>query len=272
MKSRGEDMKNLVLESLYIETTQSNRTLRVLLPEGYNESKVNYPVLYMHDGQNCFEDETSFSGHSWGFVQIIKDLKKKGLIEDLIVVGIDNSDLRLFEYSPWENKNDIVKYEKLKVGGMGELYADFVVNQVKPFIDKNYRTLTDYQSSSIAGSSMGAYISCYIAAKYPDIFQNVGVFSLSSWFNEGDFLSFIRQANLRSDQRYFISIGDCESSDPKTPKFNEIYLNNSRNLKKLLFEKNIMDLCFIETHDIHNELAWRKVLPSFLLWLNKRSK
>ncbi|HBY65277.1 MAG TPA: hypothetical protein DEG42_02640 [Acholeplasmataceae bacterium] len=97
MKSRGEDMKNLVLESLYIETTQSNRTLRVLLPEGYNESKANYPVLYMHDGQNCFEDKTSFSGHSWGFVQIIKDLKKKGLIEDLIVVGIDNSDLRLFE-------------------------------------------------------------------------------------------------------------------------------------------------------------------------------
>ena len=265
-------MKNLVFESLYIETTRDNRTIRILLPKDYEKTEIRYPVLYLHDGQNCFEDETSYSGHSWGFAEIISDLKEKGLIEELIVVGIDNSDLRLFEYSPWDNKNDIIRFERFKVGGMGDLYADYVVNQVKPLIDRKYRTQTDYQSSSIAGSSMGAYISCYIASKYPDIFQNVGVFSLSSWFNEGDFLDFIKHANLRHDQRYFISIGDQESSDSKIPEFNQIYLNNSRNLKNLLLEKNINDLYYIETHDIHNELAWRKLVPNFLLWLNKRSK
>jgi len=265
-------MKNLVFESLYIETTRDNRTIRILLPKDYEKTEIRYPVLYVHDGQNCFEDETSYSGHSWGFAEIIRNLKEKGLIEELIVVGIDNSDLRLFEYSPWENKNEIVIFEKFKVGGMGDLYADYVVNHVKPLIDRKYRTLTDYQSSSIAGSSMGAYISCYIASKYPDVFQNVGIFSLSSWFNESDLLDFLRHANLRHDQRYFISIGDKESSDPKIPEFNQIYLNNSRNLKNLLLEKNINDLYYIETHDIHNELAWRKLVPNFLLWLNKRSK
>lgn len=265
-------MKNLVLESLLIETTHDLRTLRILLPDDYGDSNLKYPVLYLHDGQNCFEDETSFSGHSWGFSQIIPDLKKRGLIENMIVVGIDNSDLRLYEYSPWENKNHITRFKDLKVGGLGDIYADFVVNTVKPFMDKNYRTRADYHSSSIAGSSMGAYISCYIAAKYPKVFQHIGVFSLASWFNEDDFLNYIKNANLEHDQRYFISIGSYESSDSKTEGFNQIYLNNSRNLKKVLLDKKIKDLYYIETPDTHHELAWRKLVPNFLIWLNKRSK
>jgi hypothetical protein len=72
------------------------------------------------------------------------------------------------------------------------------------------------------------------------------------------------------DQRFFISIGKNESSDPSNKNFNKIYLNNSRNLKKHLEQKNVEDIFYIETDDIHNELAWRKMFETFALWLLKK--
>jgi predicted alpha/beta superfamily hydrolase len=259
-------MKNIQLLQLPILTSNQPRIIRVLLPTGYESSNQKYPVLYMHDGQNLFEDETSYAGHSWGIDETLKDLN----LDQMIVVGIDNSELRLFEYSPWKSVPEVKKITAIDTGGLGDVYADFVVNQVKPYIDQTYRTLADYEHTMIAGSSMGAYISTYIGVKYPNIFSVIGVFSLASWFNEPDFLNFLESADIDSDQRYFISIGKKESSDESNPSFNEIYLNNSRNLKRLLESKNVSDIFYIETDDRHNELAWRRVFKDFVLWINKK--
>jgi len=259
-------MKNIQLLQLPILTSNQPRIIRVLLPEGYENSNQKYPVLYMHDGQNLFEDETSYGGHSWGIDETLKDLK----LDQMIVVGIDNSELRLFEYSPWKSVPEVKKITAIDTGGLGDIYADFVVNQVKPFIDQTYRTLADYEHTMIAGSSMGAYISTYIGVKYPNVFSVIGVFSLASWFNEPDFLNFLNSSFIDPNQRYFISIGKKESSDESNPTFSEIYLNNSRNLKRLLESKNVSDIFYIETDDKHNELAWRKVFKEFVLWINKK--
>ncbi|AUD63382.1 hypothetical protein BK010_07175 [Tenericutes bacterium MO-XQ] len=262
---------NMIKKQLYIPTTQKKRTIRVLVPDDYTEGDKSYPVIYMHDGQNLFEDRTAYNQSSWRIYETLSKLKKEGKInKDVIVVGIDNSDLRFFEYSPWVGKDYVKKMLKVQVGGLGDVYADFVVKKVKPYIDKNFRTLPDYENTSIAGSSMGAYISTYIAAKHPDIFKNVGVFSLASWFNEEDFLNYIDVADIKMDQRFFISIGKNESSDPSNKNFNKIYLNNSRHLKKHLEQKNVEDIFYIETDDIHNELAWRKMFETFALWLLKK--
>jgi predicted alpha/beta superfamily hydrolase len=261
-------MKNIKFESLPIATSNNFRKIRILLPEDYEISKKNYPVLYMHDGQNLFEDETSYGNHSWGIDETLKSLG----LDQIIVVGIDNSDLRFFEYSPWKSVPEVRKITAIDTGGLGDVYADFIVNQVKPFIDSKYRSLTDYKHTMIAGSSMGAYISCYIAVQYPNVFSIVGVFSLASWFNEPDFLNFMNSNSIDINQRFFISIGKKESSNDADSNFNQIYLNNSRNLKKLLEVKQVKDILYIETDDVHNELAWRKVFKNFILWINKRSK
>jgi len=259
-------MKNIQLHSLPIPTSSHPRKLRVLLPDGYEHSNKKYPVLYMHDGQNLFDDETAYGNHSW---RIYETLKIIGL-DQIIVVGIDNSDLRLFEYSPWKSVPEVKKITTIETGGLGDIYADFIVYQVKPHIDQTYRTLHSYEHTMIAGSSMGAYISAYIAVKYPFVFSIVGLFSLASWFNEPDFLNFLHSSQIDFNQRYFISIGQKESSDENNLAFNEIYLNNSRNLKMLLESKHVKDIFYIETDDKHHELAWRKTFKEFVLWINKK--
>ncbi len=262
-------MKTTEIKSLFIDTTQSQRKIRILLPEDYVTSSRKYPVLYMHDGQNLFDDKTSYSSQSWGISKTISDLVEKKAIQDLIVVGIDNSDLRLFEYSPWKSSSIVKNISNIEVGGLGDIYADFVVNKVKPFIDNTYRTMPDYEHSMIAGSSMGAYISAYIAIKYPNLFHYVGIFSIASWFNEDAFLEFLESSNIDINQKFFISIGSHETSDASIREFNEIYLENSRNLLSLLKSKQVLDVLYIETDDIHDESAWKKVFVDFIRFASK---
>lgn len=264
-------MRTIEIKQLYIETTKNERAIRISLPNDYMTSKKRYPVLYMHDGQNLFDDKTAFNGVSWGITKTITDLVSKGIIHDLIIVGIDNSDQRFFEYSPWKSASIMKKLVGMKIGGLGELYARFVVNKVKPFIDENYRTKTEYDHTMLGGSSMGAFISTFIAVKYPNIFKHVGVFSLASWFNEDAFLDFLNKTNIDTNQRFFISIGSRESSDEKTPDSNELYLQNSRNLYNLLKKKDVHDVLYIETDDIHHESAWKKVFVDFIRFANKKS-
>ncbi|MDO9629407.1 MAG: alpha/beta hydrolase-fold protein [Acholeplasmataceae bacterium] len=259
-------MKTIKLELLPIITSKEARCIRILLPKGYENSNQKYPVLYMHDGQNLFEDETAYGNHSWGIDETLKDLN----LDSVIVVGIDNSDLRLFEYSPWKSVPEVRKITAIDTGGLGDVYSDFVVNHVKPLIDKKYRTIPDYRHTMIAGSSMGAYISAYIATKFPNVFSVVGIFSLASWFNEEDFIGFLNSCEIDRNQRYFISIGRRESSNEADKNFNQIYIKNSRNFKELLEKKQVQDICYIETDDVHNELAWRKMFREFILWINKK--
>lgn len=259
-------MKTIEIKEIYFQAKSMNRTLRILLPKHYRTSNQTYPVLYMHDGQNLFDDAIAYGGHSWGIDEVLKYHR----LDQLIVVGIDNSDDRMFEYSPWKSSPMVSKITYVETGGQGDIYADFLVNTVKPFIESNYRVSIGYPHTMIAGSSMGAYISAYIAAKYPKLFSVVGVFSLASWFNEEPFLAYIKAAHLPSSQRYFISIGRNETSYEPEKNFNQIYLSNSRNFRALLESKGIKDIRYIETDDVHNELAWNKMFHEFILWINKK--
>jgi len=217
---------NLIKKQLYIPTTKKKRTLRILLPDDYAKSDVNYPVLYMHDGQNLFEDQTAFNQTSWKIYDTLSLLKKeKKIKQDLIIVGIDNSDIRFFEYSPWVGKGIIKDILKVQVGGLGDVYADFIVKKVKPYIDKNFRTKPSYEHTSIAGSSMGAYISTYIASKYPNIFKQVGIFSLASWFNEQDFLTYVKYAELKREMRFLSLLAQMNHQ-----------INQIQNLARFIFK------------------------------------
>lgn len=255
----------LVKHSLPIITSHENRVLRILLPDSFDAKNKTYQLLIMHDGQNLFEESTAYGGHSWGIYDTLKTLN----IDDLIVVGVDNSDLRFFEYSPWESGEEAREVVGIKTGGLGDVYASFIHDQVLSFITSTYPIDMD-KPIMIGGSSMGAYISVYIALKYPKTFKIVGVFSLASWFNEPPFITYVNNREIDKDQRFFISIGKHESSSSSIENFNEIYLNNSRTLKSLLEKKQVQDIFYIETEDRHHELAWRKVFKDFILWAMHR--
>ena len=257
-----------MIEKLYIETTKDERMIRVLLPDDYDSSIKEYGVIYMHDGQNLFNDYEAYGGHSWKIYESKKKLVDLGY-EDMIIVGIDNSNLRMFEYSPWKNEFSIGSINIHEIGGMGDIYTNFIIHDVIPMIELKYRVKKDKNHRFLAGSSLGAYISQYIICKYPEFFKGAGIFSLASWFNEDVFLSYVKQSDITQKNMFFISIGKHETSDTSIHHFDEIYLSNSRNLRQLLLSKGINKVSYTETDDQHNEQAWQKQFPYFYAFIQE---
>lgn len=151
----------------------TKRRIWIYLPPSYAKSKKKYPVLYMHDGQNLFDEFTGGFGE-WGVDEILDSLAAKGAKES-IVVGIDNGPERIKEYNPYDSQ-----YGK----GKGKAYTEFLVHTLKPYIDQHYKTLKDGKNTAIAGSSMGGLISMYAIATYPTVFGKAGIFSPAFWLGK----------------------------------------------------------------------------------------
>jgi predicted alpha/beta superfamily hydrolase len=164
---------SILSTDFYLPQLNRNRRIWLYLPPDYNTTTKSYPVLYMQDGQNLFDDNTSFSGE-WGVDEALNTLHAQGDY-GCIVVGIDNGgQYRLDEYSPWVNTS--------YGGGQGDEYVEFLANTLKPYMDANYRTLPNRHSTGIMGSSMGALISMYGFSERQDIYSRAGIFSPAFWF------------------------------------------------------------------------------------------
>ena len=237
---------------------QLNRTRRVwiYLPPSYSASNKKYPVLYMHDGQNVFDDATSFSGE-WGVDEAIDTLGLK--TRECIVVGIDNGgDKRLNEYCPYDfSLNGIAANNKSNVGEGGK-YVDFLVKTLKPFIDKKYRTLKDSKNTFTAGSSMGGLISMYAVLKYPNVFGGAGVFSPAFWVGPKIFDD-IKAKGKKVNAKIYFYAGDEEGETmvPMTLRaFNEMHRVSKSKMCEV-----------IRAGGKHNEPRWRIEFPLFYEWL-----
>ncbi|WP_298546291.1 alpha/beta hydrolase-fold protein [uncultured Aquimarina sp.] len=163
------------------------RNVEVFLPDGYDaNSKDTYNVLYMHDGQNVFNSKTSYTGIDWGVDETIDSLIKIGKIKNTIVVAPWNTVKKRFsEYMP-EAPSEVTNSAEVKAAlkqntGFDDLYSDeylkFLVEELKPFIDKTYNVSTKAENTSIMGSSMGGLISLYAICKYPEVFGAAGCVS-----------------------------------------------------------------------------------------------
>jgi predicted alpha/beta superfamily hydrolase len=191
---------------LQIPKLNRERQVRIYLPPGYATSHKRYPVLYMHDAQNIFDDATSYVGE-WHVDETLDQLAKEGKLE-VIVVGIDHgNDKRLNELNPWANA---------RFGaGEGREYMDFIVKVVKPLVDKTYRTLPDRAHTAIMGSSMGGLISHYAITEYPQVFSKAGVFSPAYWTAPASY-GYIAAKPLPKDARVFMLMGG-EEGDSMVP-------------------------------------------------------
>lgn len=159
----------------YIPELNRYRRVWVYLPLDYYTSSKTYPTLYMQDGQNLFDLSRSAFGE-WKCDETMVSLEQKDSTDGIIIIGIDNGGIdRINEYSPWVNN----QYG----GGQGDEYMEFIVNTLKPWIDNNFRSLSDRNNTGIMGSSMGGLISWYGGLAYQEVFSKVGVFSPSFWFS-----------------------------------------------------------------------------------------
>ena len=241
---------NVMLMDTAFAMPQLGRSRRIwlYLPDGYaSNKKKKYPVLYMQDGQNLFDDVSAAYGE-WGVDECLDSIIKNGR-PACIVVGIDNGPQRMNEYNPDD-------HEKFGIGE-GRQYIEFIANTLKPYIDGHYRTLPAKDYTLIAGSSMGGLISLYAMMQYPDVFGKAGIFSPSIWAaNNIDTLTDAAAGKLSG--KLFFYAGGQEG---------EIFINDVVRIQEKIGKKSsAMIYAVVDKDGNHNEAAWRKWFPVFYNW------
>jgi predicted alpha/beta superfamily hydrolase len=271
--------ENTVLGSLkiwqdfYSPELNNTRDILVWLPPGYRENDKRYPVIYMHDGQNLFDEKTSHAGE-WRLDETLTELSQDGLAA--IVVGIHSiGERRFFEYNPYPSmmEDDYV--------GQGQEYLHFIIDTLKPLIDREFRTLPGSISTGIAGSSMGGLISLYALLAYPQVFGFCGALSTAFWFGNFGLHETIRTKS-RGNGKIYLDVGGKEGdtfgelpepwrSIVKDP--DQAYVSGVRSLRDLLLEHGYQEgqsLMYVEEPDAkHREDAWARRFPAALRFLLK---
>lgn len=258
-------MHQIIIENIQLPYENKLRKIRVYLPPNYNDGE-DFPVVYMHDGQNLFDINTSSYGAIWD-VHIHLDHYYEETGRGIIVVGIDNyegQNNRLNEYSPWVNST--LKISKdldtitEDVGGLGDAYLDFLVNTLKPRIDMTYKSSTSRHDTAIIGSSMGGLISLYAVTKYPHVFSKIGAFSTAVWFAEAHLLEAINNLYTKDPIKWYLDVGSKETSNDKKDDFNILYLQGSKSVNKVIRDCRPTDplMFVIDQGGIHNEKDWSK--------------
>ncbi len=245
---------HLLDDNFFMPQLNRYRRIMIYLPPDYETTQKNYPVLYMHDGQNLFDDATSFSGE-WGVDESLNDLQAQGDY-GAIVIGIDNGGaLRIDELAPWVNPN----YNE---GGEGDKYIDFIVETLKPFIDQNYRTLSGRQYTCIFGSSLGGLISQYGIMEHQDVFSKAGIFSPAFWFNDPQIYDHSANSPKTGSMRIYQYAGQLEDNGSVVDDVNQmedVLLGNSFEVGELYKS--------ISPNGTHSEPFWRAEFPDAYKWL-----
>ncbi|MBN8505489.1 MAG: alpha/beta hydrolase [Burkholderiales bacterium] len=240
----------IVTEPLPMPGLERSRRLRIYLPPDYaGQPERRYPVIYFHDGQNVFDDATSYAGE-WGADELLDRLaRQQGL--HVIAVAVDNGgERRMTELNPWDHE----RFGK----GEGFAYLRFLVERVKPYVDLRWRTRPEASSTAIVGSSMGGLISFAALHRHREVFGLGGVLSPAFWVAPQQAQTLAESEPLLAHQRVCVYAGGRESRDmvPQARRMAELLRRQSDGVR------------FIEEPAAeHREAAWRAVLPRVLAHL-----
>lgn len=255
------------------------RNIDVWLPDGYSPEK-KYSVIYIHDGQMLFDSTQTWNHKEWKVDEIVGSLIKNNEIQECIVIGIWNTGVdRISEYTPTKFYNQlpdsqaVVFDEKYcnKKEVQGDKYLKFIVEELKPYIDKKYSTLMEKENTVIMGSSMGSLISLYAVCEYPETFGSAVCIS-TAWLDFVDYhfalaeFNYLSQ-NLLSPENHKIYMdygtGESDSSYVTTQNFVDIIFKSNgytdKNYQSKIYEKAI-----------HDEIAWSKRLDVPLKFVLKK--
>jgi predicted alpha/beta superfamily hydrolase len=218
---------------------QNYRDIVVALPPSYGDGARDYPVVYMHDGQNLFDPTTSYAG-DWDLLATLRDMAVEGL--EAVVVGVANTGrFRRFEYSPFRDPRH--------GGGDGVRYLAFLVETVRPMVEAAVRVRRGAEHTAIAGSSLGGLISLYALYRYPAVFGTAAALSPSVWFADGAMLDLVEQSGPPRG-RLYLDAGTAESP---------VLVDGVRRLRDLLEAGGMPQerLCYVEDEGAgHHESHW----------------
>lgn len=243
--------------SRYLERS---RRILVYLPPSYERARTfRYPVLYLHDGQNVFDPHTSFiPGEEWEVDETAESLIRSRYIRPLIIVAIYNAgEFRLDEYTNTRDHHGR--------GGKADLYGQFLIEELMPFIEANYRARSEPRNVGIGGSSLGGLVTLYLGMKHPERFGKLAVMSPSVWWNQRAILKVIPETFPTPRPRIWLDIGTGEGDNT---------VLDTRLLRDELVRKGWdprRDLHYVEAEGAqHTEAAWRARVPAMLRFLFPR--
>lgn len=230
------------VSSIYSPQLGNSRSLRIYLPPSYYINTLKrYPVLYMHDAQNLFSASTAFGGVEWGVDETINRLVGTGVMDEVIVVGIDNTADRIAEYTPC--------CDPQYGGGKLIQYESFIINTVKPFIDQSYRSLSTKQNTAIMGSSLGGLASFYIARRNPTVFSKSGGMSSSFWWNNQDMVKTVVAASGKVAGKFYIDAGTSNDGLADTTAMRDAMVADG-------YVQGVDMYYYVAQGASHNETSW----------------
>ena len=233
-------------------TGDEERKVYVYVPEGEGP----FPVLYMFDGQNLFDDEEASYGKSWGLRKYLEESETP-----LMVVGAecnhppeeDECGGRLSEYSPFDF--DDPWFGDIK--GRGKITMDWYVKELKPYIDDNYPSIPEREYTFISGSSMGGLMTIYALCRYGKYFSRGAALSPSVGFSPEKVMEMIDKTRFRKGTVLYMDYGEKELRYRNSKKvFGQVAAK--------LIEKNVLLESRIVPDGEHNEASWERQVPFFM--------
>lgn len=256
----------MIIKRDFIYTPKgTNRPLHIYLPDHYFESQERYPVMYFFDGHNLYFDEDATYGKSWGLKDFLDSWEK-----DMIVVGIEcghDGQERLSEYLPYtaDKKSHFASFAP-----KGDETMQWILSEVKPLIDLEYRTIPFRECTGIAGSSMGGLMALYAVVHYNRWFSKAGCVSSAIGFCMRPLMSDLRKNQISPDTRVYLSWGTREAHGIKDPekddRSSKTYTWNKKAADHLKGERAAVML-HCQVGGGHCEADWEKLVPSFMNFL-----
>jgi predicted alpha/beta superfamily hydrolase len=253
MQGTASENVSILDDSFYFPSLSRHRRIWIYKPKNYDHSDERYPVIYMHDGQNLFDELNAF-GSEWGVDEILDAEEGK-----VIVIGIDNgAEHRMSEYMVHDHPEHGI--------AEGVKYLKDVTEILKPYVDGILRTLPQREATCIAGSSMGGLISLYAGLYYPQIFGAVGVFSPALWidapqvFEEAKTLLTVTQDTNHNIplQRWFFYAGALES---------ETMVAEVASMVAIMGQSKRADVSYqLDAGGVHDEAVWKRYFPHLYKW------
>lgn len=250
---------NLIRHEFRSEKLGNSRSIAVWLPPDYDKSDGRYPVLYLQDGQNVFDRATAAFGNEWQVDETATELIEKGEIRPLIVVAVGNTSDRIDEYT-------MTVDARMNAGGGGRLYVSFLTDELKPWIDKTYRTEVGREATWIGGSSLGGLISLHACLERPDVFSGCLAFSPSlAWDREQILLAISETNPWPANTKIWLSMGTLEGGSAESQAANT---RRTSRLAELLETNGLQPEVNLWYRSIenarHDEPAWSKQFPEAL--------
>jgi predicted alpha/beta superfamily hydrolase len=246
------------IRAFHSDILNNSRDITIYLAPGYRDrDDTRYPVLYMHDGQNLFEPERSFiPGQHWRLAEAADDVIDRRVARPMIIVAIDNTGpSRIDEYAPTHDGTH-------HGGGKAREYGRMLIEELKPVIDAQYRTIADAQNTALGGSSLGGLATLHLGLTHPDSFGSLAVMSPSVWWDNRTILADVDRFDGRDRPRVWLDMGGREGAEG---------LANARLLRDRMMQhgwrigENFR--YFEDRRADHSERSWAKRAPAVLEFL-----